>query len=178
MTHEKLLAVKYNELWEAHQRLIKEKGGLGILWEAHQRLSTENDELQKRIQSLEQSQQDLRNRNAELKIAKDNLTTEKYHLNNQLNASQKQVKELEQSQQDLRNRNAELTEKIKALSTERDELIASHTDKSELDLQNRRFKSAIEDLKRQNRKLEEENMALKERVDGLKEQLSKQPKPQ
>ncbi|WRA91721.1 hypothetical protein E5L41_00295 [Helicobacter pylori] len=41
-----------------------------------------------------------------------------------------------------------------------------------LDLQNRRFKSAIEDLKRQNRKLEEENIALKERVDGLKEQLS------
>ncbi len=38
------------------------------------------------------------------------------------------------------------------------------TDKSELDLQNRRFKSAIEDLKRQNRKLEEENIALKERV--------------
>ncbi|WP_373961242.1 hypothetical protein [Helicobacter pylori] len=64
------------------------------------------------------------------------------------------------------------------LSTERDELIASHTDKSELDLQNRRFKSAIEDLKRQNRKLEEENMALKERVGNLKEQLSKQPKPQ
>ncbi|AFX89314.1 hypothetical protein [Helicobacter pylori] len=92
--------------------------------------------------------------------------------------SQKQVKELEQSQQDLRNRNADLAEKIKALSTERDELIASHTDKSELDLQNRRFKSAIEDLKCQNRKLEEENMALKERVDGLKEQLSKQPKPQ
>ncbi len=52
------------------------------------------------------------------------------------------------------------------------------TDKSELDLQNRRFKSAIEDLKRQNRKLEEENIALKERVDGLKEQPSKQPKPQ
>ncbi|GAA6916879.1 hypothetical protein VN0370_14840 [Helicobacter pylori] len=42
-------------------------------------------------------------------------------------------------------------------------------------MQNRRFKSAIEDLKRQNRKLEEEreNIALKERVDGLKEQLSK-----
>ncbi len=52
------------------------------------------------------------------------------------------------------------------------------TDKSELDLQNKRFKSAIEDLKHQNRKLEEENIALKERVDGLKEQLSKQPKPQ
>ncbi len=54
------------------------------------------------------------------------------------------------------------------------------TDKSELDLQNRRFKSAIEDLKRQNRKSEEENIALKERVDGLKEQLSKlqQQKPQ
>ncbi|GAA9298285.1 hypothetical protein BTM391_07400 [Helicobacter pylori] len=38
------------------------------------------------------------------------------------------------------------------------------TDKSELDLQNKRFKSVIEDLKCQNRKLEEENMALKERV--------------
>ncbi|GAA8885317.1 hypothetical protein HpSIM16_05720 [Helicobacter pylori] len=35
------------------------------------------------------------------------------------------------------------------------------TDKSELDLQNRRFKSTIEDLKRQNRKSEEENIALK-----------------
>ncbi|WP_390578796.1 hypothetical protein [Helicobacter pylori] len=45
-------------------------------------------------------------------------------------------------------------------------------------MQNRRFKSAIEDLKRQNRKLEEENIALKERAYGLKEQLSKQPKPQ
>ncbi|WP_100966785.1 hypothetical protein KVE17_00310 [Helicobacter pylori] len=76
--------------------------------------------------------------------------------------------------------NAELIEKIKALSTERDELIASHTDKSELDLQNWRFKSTIEDLKRQNRKLEEENMALKERAYGLKEQPKKlqQPKPQ
>ncbi|GAA8681135.1 hypothetical protein Kyoto142A_09150 [Helicobacter pylori] len=42
------------------------------------------------------------------------------------------------------------------------------------------FKSAIEDLKRQNRKLEEENIVLKERVDGLKEQFSKlqQQKPQ
>lgn len=36
------------------------------------------------------------------------------------------------------------------------------TDKSDLDLQNWRFKSTIEDLKRQNRKLEEENMAFKE----------------
>ncbi len=54
------------------------------------------------------------------------------------------------------------------------------TDKSELDLQNRCFKSTIEDLKSQNRKLEEENIVLKERVDGLKEQLSKlqQKKPQ
>ncbi|WP_434671381.1 hypothetical protein ACPDJQ_06860 [Helicobacter pylori] len=54
------------------------------------------------------------------------------------------------------------------------------TGKSELDLQNRRFKSAIEDLKRQNRKLEEEDIALKERAYGLKEQLSKlqQQKPQ
>ncbi|ENH59180.1 putative chaperone protein dnaK [Helicobacter pylori Hp A-11] len=53
------------------------------------------------------------------------------------------------------------------------------TDKSDLDLQNWRFKSAIEDLKRQNRKLEEENIALKERDYGLNEQLTLQPqKPQ
>ncbi|WP_024112687.1 hypothetical protein [Helicobacter pylori] len=47
-------------------------------------------------------------------------------------------------------------------------------------MQNWRFKSTIEDLKRQNRKLEEENMALKERVGNLKEQPQKlqQPKPQ
>lgn len=75
----------------------------------------------------------------------------------------------------LKTEKTELTEKIKALATERDKLIASHQEKSDLDLQNWRFKSTIEDLKRQNRKLEEENIALKER--GLKEQPSKQPKP-
>ncbi|GAA9919318.1 hypothetical protein VN0837_00640 [Helicobacter pylori] len=36
------------------------------------------------------------------------------------------------------------------------------TDKSELDLQNRRFKGAIEDLKRQNRKSEREYSAQRE----------------
>ncbi|GAA9081036.1 hypothetical protein HpHA148_03880 [Helicobacter pylori] len=60
-------------------------------------------------------------------------------------------------------------EKIAEEKTEMEKEIAclkglESTDKSELDLQNRRFKSTIEDLKRQNRKLEEENMALKERV--------------
>ncbi|RKV39463.1 hypothetical protein DD759_00225 [Helicobacter pylori] len=114
------------------------------------------------------------------------LTTEKENLNYQLNASQKQVQALEQSQQVLKNEKTELThentmlknekteliEKIKALSTERDELIASHQEKSDLDLHNRRLASANQDLKRQKRKLEEENIALKERV--LKEQLSKQ----
>ncbi len=138
-----------------------------------------------KVRELEQSQQALKNKKNKLSKDKENLTqanaelkTANYQLNALLNASQMKVKELEQSQQALKNEknklskdkenltqaNAELAEKIKALSTERDELIASHTDKSELDLQNRRFKSAIEDLKRQNRKLEEENIALKERV--------------
>ncbi|EMJ40813.1 hypothetical protein HMPREF1432_00785 [Helicobacter pylori GAMchJs114i] len=116
---------------------------------------------------------------------------ERDFLTNQLNASQKQVKELEQSQQVLKNEKAglthentmlknektELTEKIKALATERDKLIASHQEKSDLDLHNRRLASANQDLKRQKRKLEEENIALKERVDGLNEQLSKPQKP-
>ncbi|WQV44500.1 hypothetical protein KVM66_00305 [Helicobacter pylori] len=73
----------------------------------------------------------------------------------------------------LKTEKTELTEKIKALATERDQLIASHQEKSDLDLHNRRLASANEDLKRQNRKLEEENIAFKERVDGLNEQLSK-----
>ncbi|MGL2742808.1 hypothetical protein ACQJ8B_01980 [Helicobacter pylori] len=73
----------------------------------------------------------------------------------------------------LKTEKTELTEKIKALATERDQLIASHQEKSDLDLHNRRLASANEDLKRQNRKLEEENIAFKERVDGLNEQLLK-----
>ncbi len=67
-------------------------------------------------------------------------------------------------------------EKCFTLTTEKENLAEEHTeleremahlksleatDKSELDLQNKRFKSAIEDLKRQNRKSEEENIALK-----------------
>ncbi|WRG15536.1 transcriptional regulator [Helicobacter pylori] len=90
-----------------------------------------------------------------------------------------------QLRQALENSNAQLAQAKEKTAKEKTELereIAclkslEATDKSDLDLQNWRFKSAIEDLKRQNRKLEEENMALKERVDGL-EQPSKQPKPQ
>ncbi|GAA8301525.1 hypothetical protein HpNP133_03600 [Helicobacter pylori] len=75
--------------------------------------------------------------------------------------------QLWQAKENLTKENTELERemaRLKSLET---------TDKSELDLQNRRFKSAIEDLKRQNRKLEEENIALKERAYGLKEQPQK-----
>ncbi|GAA9400271.1 hypothetical protein HpHA275_15560 [Helicobacter pylori] len=75
---------------------------------------------------------------------------------------------LKNSHQVLENERAELLKAREKIAEE----------KTELDLQNKRFKSAIEDLKHQNRKSEEENIALKERVDGLKEQLSKQQKPQ
>ncbi len=96
------------------------------------------------------------------------------------------LKKLESTQKNLANSNNQLLqarEKITKEKTEMEKEMAhlkslEATDKSELDLQNRRFKGAIEDLKRQNRKSEEENIALKERVDGLKEQLSKQQKPQ
>ncbi len=96
------------------------------------------------------------------------------------------LKKLESTQKNLANSNNQLLQargKIAEEKTEMEKEMArlkglEATDKSELDLQNRRFKSAIEDLKRQNRKSEEENIALKERVDGLKEQPSKQPKPQ
>ncbi|GAA8021193.1 hypothetical protein HpMS7_05680 [Helicobacter pylori] len=98
------------------------------------------------------------------------------------------LKKLESAQKNLANSNNQLLQAREKIAEEKTEMKKEMarlkgleaTDKSELDLQNRRFKSAIEDLKRQNRKSEEENIALKERVDGLKEQLSKlqQQKPQ
>lgn len=98
------------------------------------------------------------------------------------------LKKLESAQKNLANSNDQLLQVREKIAEEKIELerkmarlkSLEATDKSDLDLQNRRFKSAIEDLKRQNRKLEKENIALKERVDGLKEQLSKlqQQKPQ
>ncbi|GAA9067535.1 hypothetical protein BTM356_08540 [Helicobacter pylori] len=91
------------------------------------------------------------------------------------------LKKLESAQKNLENSNDQLLqarEKIAEEKTEMEKEMArlkdlEDTDKSELDLQNRRFKGTIEDLKHQNRKSEEENIAHKERVDGLKEQLSK-----
>ncbi len=82
------------------------------------------------------------------------------------------LKKLESAQKNLENSNNQLLqakEKIAKENTELEREIAhlknlESTDKSELDLQNKRFKGTIEDLKRQNRKLEEENIALKERV--------------
>ncbi len=73
------------------------------------------------------------------------------------------LKKLESAQKNLENSNDQLLqakEKIAEEKTEMEKEMArlkslEATDKSELDLQNRRFKSAIEDLKRQNRKLEE-----------------------
>ncbi len=98
------------------------------------------------------------------------------------------LKKLESTQKNLENSNDQLLQAREKIAEEKTDLerkmahlkSLEATDKRELDLQNRRFKSAIEDLKRQNRKSEEENIALKERAYGLKEQLSKlqQPKPQ
>ncbi len=98
------------------------------------------------------------------------------------------LKKLESTQKNLANSNDQLLQVREKIAEEKIDLerkmarlkSLEATDKSDLDLQNRRFKSTIEDLKRQNRKLEKENIALKERVDGLKEQLSKlqQQKPQ
>ncbi|GAA7107944.1 hypothetical protein HpCK60_00350 [Helicobacter pylori] len=110
-----------------------------------------------------------------------NLEKDNQHLTDKL-------KKLESTQKNLANSNDQLLQVREKIAEEKIELerkmarlkSLEATDKSDLDLQNRRFKSTIEDLKRQNRKLEKENIALKERVDGLKEQLSKlqQQKPQ
>ncbi len=98
-----------------------------------------------------------------------NLEKDNQHLTDKL-------KKLESAQKNLENSNDQLLQVKEKIAEEKTELeremarlkSLETTDKSELDLQNWRFKSAIEDLKRQNRKLEEENMVLKER--GLKEQ--------
>lgn len=103
-----------------------------------------------------------------------NLEKDNQHLTDKL-------KKLESTQKNLENSNNQLLqakEKIAEEKTEMEREMArlkglESTDKSELDLQNRRFKSAVEDLKHQNRKSEEENIVLKERAYGLKEQLSK-----
>ncbi len=123
-------------------------------------------------EELEAQISELEDENTELLREKDNLTKANENLF-------VKISELENSNDQL----CQAREKIAEEKTEMEREMArlkslEATDKSELDLQNWRFKSAIEDLKRQNRKLEEENMALKERVDGLKEQLSKQLKPQ
>ncbi|GHS40591.1 hypothetical protein VN1161_09080 [Helicobacter pylori] len=172
--------------------LTKEKAELLIekdnLVKASAELKKENDKLNHQIIALTKEQDSLKYERAQLQDAHGSLkelctNSEKdnQHLTDKL-------KKLESAQKNLENSNNQLLQAREKITKEKTELeremarlnSLEATDKSELDLQNRRFKSAIEDLKRQNRKLEEENIALKERVDGLKEQLSKlqQQKPQ
>ncbi len=159
--------------------LLREKDNLT---KANAELKRENDKLNHQIIALTKEQDSLKYERAQLQDAHGSLkelctNSEK---DNQRLADK--LKKLESTQKNLANSNNQLLqarEKIAEEKTEMEKEMArlkslEATDKSELDLQNKRFKSAIEDLKRQNRKLEEENIALKERVDGLKEQLSKQ----
>ncbi|GHS08479.1 hypothetical protein JP0115_05910 [Helicobacter pylori] len=163
--------------------LLREKDNLT---KANAELKKENDKLNHQIIALTKEQDSLKYEQAQLQDAHEslkelcaNLEKDNQHLTDKL-------KKLESAQKNLENSILQAKEKIAEQSIEKTEMekeIArlkglEATDKSDLDLQNRRFKSAIEDLKCQNRKLEEENIVLKERVDGLKEQPSKQPKPQ
>ncbi|GAA9519276.1 hypothetical protein UBN31_09370 [Helicobacter pylori] len=156
------------------------------LVKANAELKTENDKINHQVIVLTKEQNSLKQERARLQDAHGFLkelcaNSEK---DNQRLADK--LKKLESAQKNLANSNDQLLQVREKIAEEKIELerkmarlkSLEATDKSELDLQNRRFKSAIEDLKRQNRKLEEENIALKERIDGLKEQLSKQPKPQ
>ncbi|GAA7048202.1 hypothetical protein Kyoto42B_01360 [Helicobacter pylori] len=170
--------------------LIKEKTELlrekDNLVKANAELKKENDKLNHQIITLTKEQDNLKQERVQLQDAHGSLkelcaNSEK---DNQRLADK--LKKLESAQKNLANSNNQLLQAREKITKEKTELERKMaclkgleaTDKSELDLQNKRFKSAIEDLKCQNRKSEEENIALKERVDGLKEQLSKQPKPQ
>ncbi len=163
--------------------LLREKDNLV---KANAELKTESDKLNHQIITLTKEQDSLKQERVQLQDAHGSLkelcaNSEK---DNQRLADK--LKKLESAQKNLANSNNQLLQAREKIAKEKTELerkmahlkSLEATDKSELDLQNRRFKSAIEDLKHQNRKSEEENIALKERVDGLKEQLSKQPKPQ
>ncbi|WP_120887453.1 transcriptional regulator [Helicobacter pylori] len=131
-------------------------------WFGFSQIREEREELEARIGELE-------NENAELLREREYLAAETSELkdaNNQLRqALENSNAQLAQAKENIAEEKTELEREIACLKS------LEATDKSDLDLQNWRFKSAIEDLKRQNRKLEEENMALKERVDGLNEQL-------
>ncbi|GAA7818873.1 hypothetical protein JP0182_09770 [Helicobacter pylori] len=181
-----------NQLWQAREKLKTEKTELlrekDNLTKANAELKKENDKLNHQIITLTKEQDSLKYEQVQLQDAYGFLeelcaNSEK---DNQRLADK--FKKLESAQKNLSNSNNQLLQAREKITKEKIELERKMaclkdleaTDKSELDLQNKRFKSAIEDLKRQNRKSEEENIALKERVDGLKEQLSKlqQQKPQ
>ncbi|GAA7212978.1 hypothetical protein HpCK22_06450 [Helicobacter pylori] len=182
-TEKEKLTKEKTELTEKNKALTTEKDNLT---KENTELKTENDKLNHQIIALAKEQDSLKYERAQLQDAHGfleelcvNSEKDNQHLTDKL-------KKLESAQKNLENSNNQLLqakEKIAEEKTEMEKEMArlkrlEATDKSELDLQNRRFKSAIEDLKRQNRKLEEENIVLKERANGLKEQLSKQPKPQ
>ncbi|GAA7610120.1 hypothetical protein HpBHB51_15080 [Helicobacter pylori] len=103
-------------------------------------------ELEARISGLE-------NENTELLREKEYLVAETSELkdaNNQLRqALGTSNAQLAQAKENIAEEKTELEREIAHLKS------LEATDKSELDLQNWRFKSTIEDLKRQNRKLEE-----------------------
>ncbi|WP_241869659.1 hypothetical protein [Helicobacter pylori] len=138
------LAKERDDLTKEKENLTKEKT----------ELTNKNAELQKQVQALEQSQQVLKNENAELSKEKENLTKEKTdlteknknlttekneltnkitglsaekdNLTNQLNASQKQVKELQDSKQVLENEKTELSKDKENLTKEKSELERRH----------------------------------------------------
>ncbi len=177
------LTKEKTELTEKNKVLTTEKDNLT---RAKTGLKTENDKLNHQIIALTKEQDSLKQERAQLQDAHGSLKELCANSEKDNHRLTDKLKKLESAQKNLENSNDQLLqakEKIAKEKTEMEKEMArlkslEATDKSELDLQNRRFKSAIEDLKHQNRKLEEENIALKERVDGLKEQPSKQPKPQ
>ncbi|GAA9286069.1 hypothetical protein TH0233_08300 [Helicobacter pylori] len=138
--------------------LLREKDNLT---NENAELKKENDKLNHQIIALTKEQDSLKQERAQLQDAHGSLkelcaNSEK---DNQRLADK--LKKLESAQKNLENSNDQLLqarEKIAEEKTEMEKEMArlkglEATDKSELDLQNKRFKSAIEDLKRQNRKL-------------------------
>ncbi|WP_414736057.1 hypothetical protein [Helicobacter pylori] len=103
------------------------------LEQSQQVLKNENAELSKEKENLTKEKTDLTEKNKNLTTEKNELTNkitglsaEKDNLTNQLNASQKQVKELQDSKQVLENEKTELSKDKENLTKEKSELERRH----------------------------------------------------
>ncbi|WP_050575911.1 hypothetical protein [Helicobacter pylori] len=124
-------------------------------------LFAENEKLAVGTSELKDANNQLRQKNDKLFTTKEKLTKANTDLENKNDKLSKENENLAVKISGLENSNDQLLQAIEKIAEENTELeremaclkSLEATDKSDLDLQNWRFKSAIEDLKRQKQKI-------------------------